>query len=250
MSYFTTGNISGGAALLLSAVLLVGAPAHAQQPYRPVVAQFSGQSSLSYPPTLALEINDSGTIEFWVAAQWQADPGYDPAILAYSGASGPRFAVHIGADRKSLGVFAGAYYAAVPYDFSDGALHYVALVTIADTIEVHIDGALQAVLGFGFASVPVSAFTVGSIGGYSPFIGQIGQIRIWNLPLDDDVLAAYELQAVVNNGASPHPQIEALVAMSAFANPETGGFVFFGASGPFNISEEPVPVDDSDLPPP
>ncbi len=231
----------------LFAGVIMTSPAHAASAnFRPVTAHFGGHSSLSLPPNIALELNVAGTIEFWVAAQWAQNPGYDPAIMAYSGAQGPRFAFHIAGDRKSLGVYVGKYFASVPFDFSDSALHYVAIVEIGDTLAVHIDNQVRATLGFGFAELPVTQFTVGSIGGYSPFVGEIGQIRIWNAPLDDDVLEAYQLRPLNPAAGSPHPDIDSLAGMSTFANPETGGFIFFGDTGPLNLSEARPTIDDSD----
>jgi hypothetical protein len=242
--------------LKLCLVALAHAPlaAWAQTPppvtpaaYRPVTATFSGKSSLSLAPNTALEINNSGTIEFWVAAQWQNTIGYDPAIMAYSGAQGPRFAFHITADRKAFGAYAGTNFQTVPFDFSDGALHHVAVVIIGPTMSVHIDGRFQGTLDFGVAKLPVTSFTIGSIGGYSNFIGEIGQVRIWNEPLDDEVLAAYRLRLLVAADGTQHPNIDALVGVSAFANPESGLFVFFGDTGPVNITQPRETVDDAGL---
>lgn len=197
--------------------------------FAPVMATFTGKSAKSYAPSPALDINGYGTIEFWVAAKWTQNPGYDPAVMAYFGPKGARFAIYVTGDAKALGVQAGPYYDKVAFDFSDGALHHVALTTIGETILVMIDGEVQPeALKFGFGDFAPKAFSIGAAGTSSPFIGQIGQIRIWDEPIDPDVLIAFSWKALGAEAPDAHPDIDALVGVSAFGNPETGGFVFQG----------------------
>lgn len=205
----------------------IAAPEIVRDPsFAPVMETFTGKSAKSYAPSPALDINGYGTVEFWVAAKWKQNPGYDPAIMAYYGPKGARFAVYVTGDAKALGVQAGPYYDTVPFDFSDGALHHVALTTVGDTISVMIDGEVQAeALNFGFGDFTPTAFSIGAAGNVSPFIGEIGQIRIWNEPVDPDVLINFSWKAL---GAEAHPDIDALAGFSAFGNPETGGFIFAG----------------------
>ncbi|MEO0463617.1 MAG: LamG-like jellyroll fold domain-containing protein [Pseudomonadota bacterium] len=236
--------------LAASAALMLAAPTMAQNqeaPFAPVMATFSGQGALVLPPAQALSINGSGTIEFWVAAQWQNALDYDPAVIAYSGPQGARFAVHIAADRQGLGVYAGQFFQGVQFDFSDGQAHYVALVTIGDSIDVYIDGQFRTTLGYGFADLPAETFSVGSIGNFSPFIGLIGQVRIWDEPIDPDVLNYFSWRPIETQGPNAHPDLDALVGASTFGNPETSGFVFVGDGDPINTTLPPEPFDDSDI---
>lgn len=197
--------------------------------FAPVMETFSGKSARSYGPSPALDINGYGTIEFWVAAKWTQNPGYDPAIMAYYGPKGARFAIYITGDAKALGVQAGPHYEKVAFDFSDGELHHVALTTIGETVIVMIDGEVQPeALKFGFGDFAPKAFSIGAAGNVSPFIGQIGQIRIWDEPIDPDVLVAFSWKALGAEDPDAHPDIDALVGVSAFGNPETGGFIFEG----------------------
>lgn len=230
-------------AFALAAALSLGVPVVAQTQFRPVTATFTGKSALLLPPAIALDINGAGTIEFWVAARWDGDLGYDPGLIAYSGPKGPRFAIHMQADAKALGIYAGSNYQAVPYDFSDGSLHYVAVVNVAATILVYVDGQERAVLGFGYADLPATDFSIGSISKLSPFIGEIGQIRIWKEPLDVDVLNRFSLAAIEASGPNAHPFIDSLVGASMFANPETGGFVIVGSTEESNTTA----LDDSSI---
>jgi hypothetical protein len=197
--------------------------------FAPVMATFSGTNASSYAPSPSLDINGYGTIEFWVAVKWRQNPGYDPAIMAYYGPTGARFAIYVTGDAKALGVQAGPHFDKVAFDFSDGEMHHVALTTLGDTISVMIDGEVQSeALNFGFGAFAPTAFSIGAAGNVSPFIGQIGQVRIWNEPIDPDVLADFAWKALGAEAPNLHPNIDALVGVSAFANPETSGFIFAG----------------------
>jgi Concanavalin A-like lectin/glucanases superfamily len=238
--------------ILLAASLMgiiIPPSAMAQEPqFAPVMAEFDGKGALLLPPMPALDINGAGTIELWMAAKWAQDPGYDPALLAYVGPSGPRFALVVTADRQALGVYAGKNYAVVPFDFSDGAQHFVALTTLGDTIYVMIDGEVQGALDFGFADLPANSFSIGAMGKFSPFIGDIGQVRIWDEPIDIDTLTAFSWREMTADGPSAHPDLDALVGVSAFANPETGGFIFVGnPDDPAAALSRDTSIDDSDI---
>jgi hypothetical protein len=217
----------------------------------PVMATFDGKNALVLAPSPALDINGFGTIEFWVAAKWTANPGYDPAVMGYSGSKGSRFAVHITGDAKALGIQAGPYYELVEFDFSDGQPHHVALTTIGETISVMIDGEVEATLGYGFANLPATSFSIGSVGRFSPFIGQIGQVRIWDEPIDPDLLVKFSWQAIEADGPNAHPELDSLVGLSAFGNPEVGGFLFSGdPDDPELVSARLDPDDEEGLDPP
>jgi len=214
------------ATLVLSAVPQIASAQDAN--FMPLMATFTGKEALVLSPTPSLDINGFGTVEFWVQAGWTGDAGYDPAIMGYSGSSGARFGIYLTRDAQALGIQAGPYYDTIDFDFSDGQLHYVALSVIDDTISVMIDGELQDTLGFGFADLPGTSFSIGSIGRFSPFIGRIGQVRIWDEPIEPDTLVNFSWREIAADGPGAHPDIDALVGVSAFGNPETGGFVFVG----------------------
>ena len=228
---------------------IAAAPLQAQEAaYAPVMMTFDGTDALSFVAPSALDIDGAGTLELWVRAAWQANPGYDPAVLSYQGATGARMALVVTGDAQALGVFAGPYYATIPFDFSDGQLHHVALTLLADETLVMIDGEVRETLGFGMADLPADTLSIGSLGEYSPFIGDIGQIRIWDEPVDPDVLVNYAWAPLTAVGPNAHPDLDALVGVSSFANPETGGFIFFGPSDDANISGDVNdPVDDTEL---
>lgn len=240
----TVFKLSACAALMLTSPAIAQS---AQEPFAPVMATFSGQGSLVMPPASALSINGSGTVEFWVVAQWNDDLDYDPAVIAYSGSKGARFAIHIAGNRQGLGVYAGEYFDGVPFDFSDGKAHYVAITTLGDSIDIYIDGQHRGTLGYGFADVPANTFSVGSIGNFSPFMGQIGQVRIWDEPLDQDVLNYFSWRPIETTGPGAHPDIDALVGASTFGNAESSGFIFVGENDDINITTDIPDFDDSDF---
>jgi hypothetical protein len=228
------------------AAALVGpltADVDAQQAgYQPIVARFDGSGAIAMPANESLDINGLGTIEFWVSAKWQGELEYDPAIMGYSGPQGPRFAIHIAGDKSGLGLYAGELYDGVAFDFSDGLLHHVALVTIGDTTDIIIDGVYLDTLGFTFAELPADSFTIGAIGEFSPFVGEIGQVRIWSTPVEIEVLRYFSLAPLTTQGPYPHPDLEFLTGISAFGDPSTGGFIFIGDPELQNVTSDPPPV--------
>jgi hypothetical protein len=230
--------------LALSPVLaggLLSSSASAQQAkFRPVVANFNGAGALVMPANEALDIAGSGTIEFWVSAKWNGTLDYDPAVMGYSGANGPRFAIHISGDKQGLGLFAGQFYDGVNFNFADGLLHHVALITVGNTTDILIDGVYQDTLGFTFAELPADSFTIGALGEFSPFIGEIGQVRIWSVPVEQDVITAFSLRPLSTQGIGGmpvHPDLEFLTGLSAFGNPDSGGFIFIGDADLPNLTE-------------
>jgi hypothetical protein len=232
-------DIKRGIWLVMASVALAASgPAMAEEPeFSPVTANFTGRSALVLAPANALNLDLSATIEFWVAPSWQGKLPYDAAILANGGARGNRYAVYMTGDGKALAVQSGDHYDGVPFDFTDGALHHVGMIIINETTSVYIDGVYKATLGFGITDVPSEFFSIGSNNEVAPFVGEIGQVRIWEEPLDPDVLAAFSLKPIEAEGPGAHPDIDALVGVSAFANPETGGFIVVGEDDEVNLTD-------------
>jgi hypothetical protein len=245
MRYFTRLLAVSCATLLAYMPQLAAAQA---SNFAPVMMTFEGNDTFTYAPSSALDIAGSGTVEMWVQASWRTNPGYDPAVLSYQGQNGPRLAVLITGDAKALGVYSGRFFNKIPFDFSDGQLHHVALIIVGEQITVMIDGEVLTTLAFGMAELPANTFTIGSMGGYSPFVGNIGQIRIWSLPIDPETLVQFSWRPLASDGPAAHPDIKALVGASAFANPETGGFIFFAPNQDVNVTQTPDDsIDDSGL---
>ena len=204
-------------------------PGLAQQapPVDPLV--LDGATVLSIPGSPRLDF-DEGTIEFWVSALWDEDPGYFPCIVSSrawvgegdaAAAAATRFSVHITAARDELGLFNGVAWGAVPFDFSDEAYHHVALVTQGGRTEVLIDGESRGVMELGYGSAKGLPLRIGtSDGAAEPFIGALWSLRLWKRPLDPETVAA--LSGVQGAPDPDDPASAALVAFSQFeaGNPE------------------------------
>lgn len=210
--------------------------------FYPVLAKFDGHSALSYPPSVALEFSGGATIEFWVYAGWTDNPGYDPAIMSYTGPNGPRWAFLVTADRKSFEIIAGSNASKMQADFSDRMLHHLAIIALGDSLEVLFDDLPIGTTSFGFADLPVSDLWIGAFRGLSYFNGQIGNIRIWDAALQPSALMEHSREPVYVAGLNAHPNVGELVGLSTFGNPETGGFVFFGTPNMVNPTI-PLPPD-------
>ncbi len=86
-------------------------------------------SGLDFQGGVSLTMSPPATLEFWVAATWIEEPAYDPCLFSLEGEDGVAYSVHVQADRRAIGLYAGGGYAALPFDFSDGRMHSVTLVS-------------------------------------------------------------------------------------------------------------------------
>ncbi|MEO0607471.1 MAG: LamG-like jellyroll fold domain-containing protein [Pseudomonadota bacterium] len=203
------------AALLFSAV----GPSAMAETYAPDFETFPSEAEMVFPPDEALLMDAGGTIEFWVQADWDGDPGYDPVILSNVGPEGASYMMSVLRDRDGLGLLSGSAEAIIPFDFSDGRGHHVAVSFYSDGAAVFIDGVLVDVNEFTLQSLPSSAFIIGSADGETaPFAGSIGAVRVFGLPIEQEVLAEFALKDVLSETEGDHPGIDLLLAMSDFEN--------------------------------
>ena len=193
----------------------------AAQQAAPLVLE--GDSALSYDAQAYFDLPREGTIEVWVAALWDADPGYDPCVLSSASASpggtggATHYGVYITADRQAVGLYDGQRLATVPFDFTDGAYHHVALVTKGPRTQVTIDGSAVGTINLGYGKARGQPFSVGSSNGTADyFIGAVWALRIWNRALTK--VALEELASDVGPPAADHPFASALVAHSNFTD--------------------------------
>ncbi len=202
---------------ILAGLLLVFGVAHAQE-YTPDVAEFDGSNALSFDPAPQLRLVDGGTIEFWVAPDWTDDPGYDPAIISSIGPEGLSYLVAMLRDRNGIAFAAGNEEDVATFDFTDGRLHHVAINQFEDGIVIMIDGQVVGTSELRSLDLPSAAIEVGSIDGLNnPFKGAIAGLRVWNTAVARETLVEFALQDIF---AADHPDLEALMAMSDFANGE------------------------------
>lgn len=198
--------------------LLVGAMPVAQAQHVPDVIEFRGDDGLGFPPDESLALGDGGTIEFWVGADWEKDPGYDPVVLSNVGPRGALYTIAVLGDRLGLSLQSGTFLGDVPFDFRDGRMHHVALVDFSDAITVMIDGKVAGWFDAALPSLPSAGLWVGSADGVNaPFIGAVAGLRIWSVALERATLVEYATRDI-DDPQQPHPDLEQLLAKSDFRN--------------------------------
>jgi len=203
-------------ALEFAALFLAGA-ASAQQ-YVPDVYEFDGSNALTFDPAPQLGLAGGGTIEFWVAPDWTGDPGYDPVIIANAGPEGAAYLVAMLRERNGLAIVAGADEDVVTFDFTDGQLHHVAMNQLEDGIVVIVDGQVAGTSPIMLQDLPGAGVWIGSLDGEaSPFVGALAGLRVWNVPIEPEVLVEFALRDIFD---ADHPNLESLAAMSDFTTGE------------------------------
>ncbi len=186
--------------------------------YRPDIIEFTGKDDLDFPPHESLTLADGGTIEFWVGADWQKDPGYDPVVLSNAGPEGALYTVGILGTREGLTLQSGNFIGEVPFDFSDGQMHHVALADFVDDIQVMVDGRVVGQFETSWPDLPSAGLWVGSADGVNAhFTGAVAGLRLWSIALERQTLVAYSQRDVADSD-NPHPDIDWLVAVSDFGD--------------------------------
>ncbi|QFU76259.1 LamG domain-containing protein [Halioglobus maricola] len=189
------------------------------QSYSPDVYEFKGANGLEFDPSVMYEMTSGGTIEFWVAADWNDDPGYDPALIVNAGPDGANYLIAISRERDGLILASGEQEDVAAFNFADNKLHHVAIRFFPDEgQDVLIDGRFVAAMELDIASVATSGFWLGTIDGEgNPFYGAIAGLRIWDAVLTQEMLVNNVMQDVF---AAEHPELANLLAISDFNTSE------------------------------
>ncbi|MEM6999616.1 MAG: LamG-like jellyroll fold domain-containing protein [Pseudomonadota bacterium] len=188
--------------------------------YTPDTREFPASAPLAFPEHPLLELRDGGAIEFWVAADWRASPGYHPVILAYGPAAAPQYSLAITAQRDALLVQAGEQYGQFAFRFDDGRTHHVALLDFDDEIMVLIDGQFVGGVSMSFAGGEPGPLVVGArADGSDAFVGALSALRLWDMPMAPETVPEFALRDPLAVDR-PHPNIEHLVAYSDFRSGE------------------------------
>ncbi|GMN04560.1 LamG domain-containing protein [Erythrobacter sp. MTPC3] len=207
------------AAPLALGVTAVFAPGAAMaQSYSPDVLQVSETGAIAFDPSPQLDLADGGAIEFWVAASWSGDPGYDPPVVINIGPEGILYQVSVLRERDGL-VFANANDEDVFIaDLSDGNLHHVAVNIMQDGLEVYVDGELVGTSELMPMSLPSAGLFVGGIepDNSANLDGAIAQLRFWSQPLEQQEIVDFRLRDVLDANSEDHPAAEFLAAQSDF----------------------------------
>ena len=122
--------------------------------YFPDVLELDGTNGLSFPADFSLSLGGGATLEFWVAPEWEKEPDYEPVILSNTGEQGPSYLVAIRPDKKGVVVHAGEQRMEAGFDFTDGRMHFVAIVDLGDTVYILVDNMLVAGGTMHFAALP------------------------------------------------------------------------------------------------
>lgn len=205
----------------LAAALLLGTGASAQT-YSPDILEVSERGPLAFEGLSAIDLSKGGAIEFWVAANWQGDPGFDPPVLINIGPEGILYQISVLRDRDGL-VFANAGDEDVFLaDLSDGRMHHVAINFMEDGLEAYVDGALVGSSDLLPLALPSAGLFVGGMDSSEAarLDGAIAQLRIWGEPLSEDEITSYRMRAVLDSARGDHPAAQYLLAQSDFANGE------------------------------
>ena len=167
---------------LLLVLLVSAAPwfASAEDIAADELAVFDGETRLDYAGHPAFQFSTPATVEFWIAPSWLETAEFDPCVVSSLSENSVNFAICIGADRNSIGLYAGEKYASLPFDLSDDNLHHVAVISMTpEFTEVVVDGESQGLLELGFLNQGSSSFHLGSLDGeQSPFMGLIGRLPV------------------------------------------------------------------------
>lgn len=147
-----------------------------------------------------------GAIDFWV----QYDPSWETqdlhgTLVAYSNSYDTVFEVGMSAAGDGIVMSNGKrddygqvmdQTNIVPFDFNDGMIHHVAVVTEGDSTDVFIDGRKRGVASVGYALAEDASgpktnlqLSIGSLDGRQrAFQGSIGAVRVWGAPLPGEAL--------------------------------------------------------------
>ncbi|MEM1175272.1 MAG: LamG domain-containing protein [Pseudomonadota bacterium] len=189
------------------------------QAYTPDVLELDGRETLVFAGEPEFSFTQGGSVEFWVAPGWVDAPGYDPAILSRVGETGTEYLVALLRERNGLGVLVGDSEHVVSFDFSDGQLHHVALVTADDELAVLIDGRVRGIFAVSPTELDAGLLYVGTSNGIdAAFEGAIAALRFWRIPLTQEEVVSFALRPVLDKDGREHPALDNLVALSDFNN--------------------------------
>lgn len=170
----------------------------------------------------------TGAIEGWVRADWTS-VGYNPALFADRDGGSVTWSVHMGADKKSIGMWNGGNYAARAIPAAGTAWHHVAVVFDNGSMAMYWDGValgtVDQLLGGNFATTQFGSSA--SAATAEGWIGVLDDLAIYNDALTAEAVQAH-YQAFFGGAA---PEITGQPVGGAFL-PGTPLQLTVSASGP------------------
>jgi concanavalin A-like lectin/glucanase superfamily protein len=184
------------------------------QTYHPDIREFNFGDDLVFAGHSSFDLYEQGTVEFWVAAGWENDPGYDPVLIYHAGSTRLLFALSMLGDRGGLSLQTDSQIDELFVSFADDQLHHIALVNLGDSVGLMVDGQVIGAFQVSLVKGDSTEFRFGSAPGPSAeFVGALGGFRIWDITVDQESLIVYALDDPLNS-VQPHPDLESLKAYS------------------------------------
>jgi len=203
-----------GLVLLITSIISVNA-----QTYTPDILELTGTNGIEVFADPRLQLGDGGTIEFWVEPDWRNVPDYDPVILSNAGLEGVSYLIAILRDRDGLAIVSGDDEEIISFDFSDNQMHHVAINNYTNNIIVFIDDEVVGNFDMTIKDRPSLGLWIGTADGQTaPFKGALGALRLWGIPVEQEMLREFSLKPALSDVTGDHPDIDYLMGMSDFDN--------------------------------
>lgn len=233
--------------------LFVSTTALAQNEFE--IASFTGNEDITFPRADSLDISEFGAIELWVKPVWGDDKEQDAALISYMGSEGSRYAVILTQDKSKIGLLSRDQWDWVSADFTTNRIRHVFINLFGEFSDVYIDGELAGTILSGTSDVFANRLHVGSFDGDNfIFTGDMTGIRIWDSPMDEELISKYASKDIF--GDIKHPEIDSLLGGSIWVKEgdaeglsfkltdETDSVVFVTVSDDPSLNEG----QDADLP--
>ncbi len=143
----------------------------------------------------------TGTVETWIRADWTANPGYNPAIIADRDSGPVNWSLHMNAGKEVAGIWNGSTYQPQATPGTGTAWHHLAVVFDYDadqgvsTTTLYWDGQPSGTAQQGLGVSPDAPTELGSasVAGQERWIGALDEVAFYSTPLSAArILAHFE----------------------------------------------------------
>jgi hypothetical protein len=135
----------------------------------------------------------TGTVEAWVQAGWGAEMGYNPALISDRDGGLTTWSIHVGSDKRSIGMWNGMNYRAFPIPDASTNWHHVAVIYDAGSMTIYWDGlALETVTHGPSGNIaPVQIGSSAATTTAEGWIGLIDEVAFHAEALSDESVQAH-----------------------------------------------------------